>query len=242
MKLKVTATITTITLVLVGLLLISPLFFGDYTDDANPQVMLAFIVTDSNECFRWCNDLSNILNENDLSATVFIQGKVAEQYPECVTVFSDKIDIGSLTFNNIDLTSISDYTLMLEEVRKGKEAVDAAGILYSRLFMAPNMRTDQNIYSLLTKNDILADFSYKNQYNLYLNNQFVKFPAVIYNATEIFPNSFLNNNNEQLKIILFDNQTSINEIADFISTSKNSEINFVNASEATGLNLTIRGH
>ena len=79
-------------------------------------------------------------------------GKLAESYPKCVTLFSsnDGIDIGSSTYNYINLTSTQDYLLTLEEVKEGKRAVDSIGRLDSKLFKAPSGSTNQNIYSLLT--------------------------------------------------------------------------------------------
>jgi len=204
--------------------------------------MLSFSVLESNESADWCRNLSSILKAYDISATVFIVGKVAEQHPECVSCFSSKVDIGSQTFSNSNLTSIPDYDIQLEEVRKGKLAVDIAGNLYSRVFRAPNGDTDQNIYSLLSRNDILADFSYDHQYNVYVDNQFVKFNATAYDGTTCSANSILAlKKNFRPIIIHFDSEYPTELIADFIATLKTGQLDFVNASEITGLNLTVRG-
>lgn len=204
--------------------------------------MLSFSVSESNEIVDWCRNLSSILESHDISATVFIVGKVAEQHPECVFCFSSKVDIGSQTYSNLNLTSIADYGTQLEEVRKGKQAVDTAGNLYSRVFRAPNGDTDQNIYSLLSRNDILADFSYGAQYNVYLDNQFVKFEATVYDGTTCSANSILTLKKSSKPIIInFDSEYPTERISAFIGTLKTGQLDFVNASEMTGRNLTMRG-
>lgn len=204
--------------------------------------MLSFSASESNDIADWCRNLSSILKSYDISATLFIVGKVAEQHPECVSCFSSKVDIGSQTYSNLNLTSIADYDTQLEEVRKGKQAVDTAGNLYSRVFRAPNGDTDQNIYSLLSRNDILADFSYGSQYNVYLDNQFVKFDATVYDGTTCSANSILTLKKSSKPIIIhFDSEYPAELISDFIGTLKTGQLDFVNASEMTGLNLTVRG-
>jgi len=204
--------------------------------------MLVFDVLDDDEVKGWCYNLSSILENQNVKATVFIVGKVAENNPESVSCFGPKIDIGSLTYNYSDLTSISDYSLQLEEVRKGKQAVDDAGNLYSRLFKAPFGSTDDNIYSLLSRSDILADFSYQTHYNLYLEDKFIKFDATVYNGSSHSANFFssLPKTPEPI-IIVFDNTYSTAYVEKFISEIKNSEVDIVNASEIAGNNLTLRG-
>ncbi len=218
------------------------MFFRTADAEAKQQIMLSFSVSESSGSVDWCRNLSSILKTYDIGATVFFVGKVAEQHPECVSYFSSKVDIGSQTFSNSNLTSISDYALQLEEVKKGKQAVDTAGNLYSRVFRAPSKATDQNIYSLLSRNDILADFSYDHQYNVYSGNQFVKFNATVYDGATCSPNSILAlKKSPQPIIVHFDSKYSTELIANFISTLKTGQLNFVNASEVTGLNLTVRG-
>lgn len=242
MKLVVAAVLSTAFVIAFGFFIISPMFYRAPSVDAKQEIMLSFSVSESNGIVDWCKNLSSILESYDISATVFIAGKVAEQHPECVSCFSSEVDVGSQTYSNLNLTSIADYDAQLEEVRKGKQAVDTAGNLYSRAFKAPNGDTDQNIYSLLSQNDILADFSYNAQYNVYLDNQFVKFEATVYNGSTCSANFILTLETSRKPIIInFDSESSAELISDFIGTLKTEQFDFVNASEMTGLSLTVRG-
>ena len=228
--------------IVVGFLLVSPLFFMGLNVDAKQQIMLSFSVLESDDCVAWCSNLSSALKAYDVGATVFFAGDVAEQFPECVSLFSGNVDIGSQAFSSSNLTTIGDYSAQLEEVRRGKSSVDAAGDLYSRVFRAPNGATDQNIYSLLSRNDILADFSYSDQYNVYKEGQFVRFDAVVFDGAAVSASSILAlEKTSQLVIVHFDSGCSIDVIADSIGALKTGEFDFVNASEVTGLNLTVRG-
>lgn len=242
MKITIAATLSTALIIAVGFILISPMFYRTASVEPKQQVMLSFSVLESNDSADWCRNLSFILDEYDIGATVFIVGKVAEQHPECVSCFGSKVDIGSQTYSNLNLTSIADYDIQLEEVKKGKLAVDKAGNLYSKVFRAPNGDADQNIYSLLSRNDILADFSYDQQYNVYLDNQFVKFDARFYNGATCSANFILTlERNSQPIIINFDSECPTELIADLIAALNTGQLDFVNASEIAGLNLTVRG-
>ena len=226
----------------VGFLLVSPLFFTGLNFDAKQQIMLSFSVLESEGCVAWCDDLSSTLRVYDIGGTVFFVGSVAEEYPQCVPLFDDNVDIGNQAFSISNLTAIADYTVQLEEVRRGKLAVDAAGDLYSRVFRAPNGATDQNIYSLLSRNGILADFSYRNQYNVFIDGQFVRFDAVVFDGAAVSASSLLAlEKTSQLVIVQFDDSCPVDVIAGFIGALKTGKFDFVNASQATGLNLTVRG-
>lgn len=242
MKLITAAAISTAVIIALGFFIISPLFYRVPNTETKQKIMLTFTITDANDNTNWCKNLAAVLEEHDVSATVFIPGKTAEQYPECVTCFSSKIDIGSQTYSNLNLTSIVDYETQLEEVQKGKQVVDTAGNLYSRIFKAPNGDTDQNIYSLLSRNDITADFSYSTQYNVYVDTQFIKYNAAVYNGAEYSANFILNLGKTGNPIIVNFNSTySTDHISGFIETLKTGQFDFVNASELTGRNLTVRG-
>ena len=242
MKLIIAAAFSTALLIAFGFFIISPMFYRTANVEAEQKIMLSFSVIDANECVDWCKNLSAILKAYDVSATVFIAGEIAEQHPECVSCFSSKVDIGSQTSKNLNLTSLSNYDAQLEEIRKGKLAVDTAGNLYSRVFKAPNGDTDQNIYSLLSRNDILADFSYDAQYNVYIDNQFVKFYATVYEGSTCSADYILTLEKSSNPIIInFDSTHPTTLIADFIAELKTGHLDFVNASEITGLNLTVRG-
>lgn len=222
--------------------MVSPIFLDPAQVEAKQRIMLSFSISESDDVVTWCENLSSILNKYDLGATAFIVGEVAEQHPECVRCFSDKVDIGSQTYSNSNLTSIPDYEAQLEEVRKGRLAVETAGNLLSKVFMAPNKATDQNIYSLLSQNGILADFSYDGQYNVYVGAQFLKFDASVFDGATCSADFILaSDETSKLTILHFDTGCSTELIADFIVALRTGQFDFVNASEVTGLDLTVRG-
>lgn len=242
MKLKHVAVITTGLVIVAGFAMISPLFFRSHNIEPKQKVMLSFNVSESTDIVQWCEDLSSLLNTYNIGASMFIVGKVAQQHPQVVLCFGDKVDIGSQTYGNLDLTKITDYSVKLQEVKEGKMAVDNAGNLYTRVFRAPFGATDQDIYSLLSRSGILADFSYENQYNVYTNGQFIKYDAVVYITRDYSPDFFLSlPKTTEPVIIVFDDGYSISDIKVLISGLKKADVEFVNASELTGLALTTRG-
>ena len=239
MKLRHVAAIITVLIIIVGLVMISPLFLRQ---EAKQKVMLTFGILESDDVVEWSKNLSSILNAYNMPATVFVVGKLAEQHPEAILYFGDKVDIGSQTYGNSDLTSIPDYSLKLEEVEKGKLAVDIAGHLSSKIFRAPYGATDQDIYSLLSRSGILADFSYKNQYNVYENGQFVKFDAIVFEGRDHPPDFFIGRGTTSEPLIIdFDNTYPTSNIESYLSKLKTGDFEFVNASELVGITLTIRG-
>lgn len=242
MRLIWAAAISTALTILVGVLLVVPIFTRLNIRESRQRVLLCFSVLDSSDVSEWCLNLSSILEKYNVKAAIFFVGKVAEQHPECVLAFNKNVDIGSQTYSYTDLTSIPDYALQLEEVKKGKKAVDDAGNLYSRLFRAPYGSTDENIYSLLSRSDIIADFSYKQQYNVYENGKFIKFEASVYNGSDYSADYFLKlPKKAQPIIIFFENSLSIVKIEEFVSELKVGDIEFINASELVGFDVTLRG-
>jgi peptidoglycan/xylan/chitin deacetylase (PgdA/CDA1 family) len=216
--------------------------------NAKPEVpvMLAFDIHDTGS-LEWCNGLVASLERHDVKATVFLAGNVAEQSPECVRAFSedDSVDVGSQTYSYADLTSIDDYSAALDEVKKGKTAVDAAGGIDSQLFRAPYGRTDDNIYSMLSRSGILADFSYSDQYNKYYEGQFIRYEIASYSGTEYEPEYFLNLKSNTPVVIQFDNSVGVDYIDGFlgkITAGKGEQYDpkFVNASELAQMQLTER--
>lgn len=244
MKLRHAATIVTVLVLIAGFAMISPLFYRPNQPQPKQQIMLSFNISNSNpkDIVEWSQNLSLILTKYNLPATVFIVGHVADQHPQTVTVFNEKIDIGSQTYRNIDLTSITDYTLKLQEVKQGKAAVDNAGQLNSSIFRAPKGGTDQDIYSLLSRSGIMADFSYTAQYNLYQNGQFVKFNASVFDAAK-HPSSFFLGEFQvgDPVIIEFSDDWSTSEIDSYLQQLRLGDFWFVNASELVGFALTKRG-
>lgn len=211
----------------------------------SPPVMLSFSIVDNRNISEWCRGLSSVLESQQIKATVFVTGRVAERYPDCVAslVSIDGVDMGSQTYSYVDLADEEDYLRAQAEVKQGKLAVDRAGNVDSRLFRAPFGSTDQNIYSLLSNSNITADFSYKSQYNKYEDGQFVKYDLVTCECN----NLSLNEVKKLLELgrpvaIEFDNRMSISEFDNFVAALKSDgKIQLVNASDLTGLQLTVKG-
>lgn len=237
MKIVHVSAIATAIVIVLGIVLVIP----PYLQPRQPLVvLLSFNIENDKNLPQWCSDLSSVLDKYDVKATIFVTGKVADRYSECVTAFSNNVDVGSQTYNYVDLTSIEDYVTQLNEVKNGKIAVDNAGDIDSKLFKAPYGATDENIYSLLSRSDILADFSYKNQYNKYHDGKFIKFNLTAYDGTAHPADFFRGLPVDKPVLINFDNSVSIEKIDDFISKLQSRQILFVDASELTGINLTVK--
>jgi len=241
LKLLYLGAIATGIVIILAVAMISPAFTRAQYYNSQLKILLAFSVVDESNVPDWCSDLSSVLKKHGVSATVFVTGKVADQHPECVTTFSNNIDIGSQTYSYVDLPSIPNYTVQLEEVKKGKESVDKAGKLDSKVFRAPYRSTDQNIYSLLSRSGILADFSYERQYNKYYDGKFIWFNVTAYEGRQYQAEFFHKIPVTSTPVLInFDNSTSIENIDRFIANLKSSEVRFLNASEITGIDLTVR--
>jgi peptidoglycan/xylan/chitin deacetylase (PgdA/CDA1 family) len=241
LKLKHAAAIATTLVILAGFAMISPLYLQTGRTAPQPKVMLGFTVSDHGNVLKWCQELSSVLNRQDIGATVFVSGRAADTYPHIFSYFSDRVDVGSEAYDNIDLTGIPDYAAKLKEVQSGKNAVDSAGNLVSRIFRAPFSATDQDIYSLLSRSGILVDFSYNNQYNVYQKGQFIRYAAAVYQGRDYSPDYLATLvTGSKPVIILFDNAYPVSSIEIYISALKNAGITFANASELTGFVLTDR--
>ena len=228
--------LVTVLVILLGILSLTPAFLQVKPDKT---ILLSFSISNNDNLPEWCQELSEFLNQKKIKAVVFVSGEVASQHPQCVSNFGSKIDIGSQTFSYVELSEIPDYLEQLDEIKKGKSAVDKAGNLNSKIFKAPKGFTDENIYSLLHRSEILADFSYNNQYNVYLNEKFLKFNLAYYegnnHTVSFFKELFLPGTPIMIN---FDNTVPIDNIINFISSLESDKILFVNASELTGLELT----
>jgi len=231
----VSAIATGIVLVL-GAFMVIPIYLHS---TSSQYFLLSFSVLDNVEQ-KWCDELSSTLQKHKVQAIIYFSGKAAEKNPDCVKSFQSNIDIGSQTYHYTALTTISDYSQQLEEITEGKKAVDKAGNLNSRLFKAPYGSTDANIYSLLQRSDIIADFSYDNQYNKYHNGQFINFDLDSYDGANNTPEFFKNLLTEKPVVINFDDSISIEYVNDLISKTKSRNTFFIDASQLTGLSLTIR--
>jgi peptidoglycan/xylan/chitin deacetylase (PgdA/CDA1 family) len=205
--------------------------------------MLSFSIINNDNIPQWCNDLSSVLQKFKIKGTIFIAGKLAENYPDCISVFSANkdIDVGSSTYNYSNIASVP-YSKALEEVEKGKVAIYNVNKLDSSLFKAPYGSTDENIYSILTRSGITADFSYPNQYNKYENGMFIKYDLTSYNGSNPSEEVKTDSSKGNPVAINFDNTIPINYIDGYISDIKSriADVHFTNPSEITNLALTNR--
>jgi peptidoglycan/xylan/chitin deacetylase (PgdA/CDA1 family) len=247
MNIKFKGIIVTAIVIIFGILLLLPVYLQR---QAKPNLMLSFdIVIQDNNILKWCEQLSKLIENNDIKSTVFITGKLAEENPKCISQFvsDDNIDIGSSTYNYRDLTAISNYTEALEEVRNGKRVIDGIGNIDSKIFKSPFGKTDQNIYSFLNRTGITFDLSYHDKYNTFENNLFIKHNLKALNGSNT-TSAELNNKISTPKdktepiLINFDNSVSIDGINNLISEirSLNKEIVFTNPSDLIKQDLTIK--
>ncbi len=238
MRIKYASIIATAIVLSFGVLIIlSPLI------NATKQqpVLLSFEINNENNLPQWCDGVSSILKKYDISATIFAPGDIASSYPGCFKNLPHGVDIGSETFHYVDLTNITDYEEQINEVVSGKKSIDNAAGVNSKLFKAPYGKTDQNIYSLLTKAGILADLSYVDHYNKYYNGQFIKFDLDTYNGSSLAADLLHSLHSPNPILIKFDSSDSLNSIDDVISHLKAQRVQFLTVSEITGLNLTDGG-
>jgi peptidoglycan/xylan/chitin deacetylase (PgdA/CDA1 family) len=232
--------LSTSLVILLGVAMIAPIFIPNTRSKDSLNIALHFVVGQDSTP-TWCNQLSSYLNKENMRATVFLSGKFALIYPEYIAGFGKGIDIGSQTFSYANLTAIEDYSIQVKEVKDGKTAVDKAGNLDSKLFRAPYGATDENIYSLLSKSNILADFSYPDHYNEYYNGQFIRMNIPVYEFPKS-PASYLMEltKSKEPIIVFIDSSTSFEEITDLVQSLKSTNCRFVNASDLVGFELTVR--
>jgi len=238
MKLIFGAVIATAAVIILGVLIVIPSFFPS---ENHVNVMLVFNIYDGPNLDNWCGNISDFLASENLIGTIFISGDLAKKNPSCVTSFSKEFDVGSQTYSFTPLTQISDYVIQLEEVKKGRDSINEVGNFDSKLFKAPHGETDESIYSLLSSNGILADFSYQNQYNKFYDNKFLKFDILTLNSQEISSNSLQAIESSTIPVqIEFDSSMSVEEIQKMILQIKSLNVDFVTASEITKIDLTRR--
>lgn len=237
LKLAHISIITTSCVILFSFILFIPVFFPT---EPPTVVMLSFDITNEHNLPSWCIELSKILVDHDVNSVIFLRGKTAEKFPECVTAFHGGVDIGSQTYSYVDLKNIVDYSLQLEEVERGKKAIDKVGNFDTKLFKAPYGSTDENIYSLLSRSGILADFSYENQFNKFYKDKFIKFNSKSYHTTQIKSIISEIKASEDQIILNYDNSIPVNEITKILIFLESHNIIFASPSELTGIDLTAR--
>src|SRR5512145_2273687 len=113
-------------LILVGITILLPIFLQERP---RPTLLVSFNIVNNENVPKWCNELSSVLHKHHIKAAVFITGELAIAQPSCVSLFSTNtnVDLGSSTYNYSDLTSISDYSKALQQVKGGKLMVDNIG-------------------------------------------------------------------------------------------------------------------
>src|SRR6185503_5488436 len=138
-----------------------------------PTAILSISIVSRDNMPTWCTEISEYLARTSVKATIFFAGEIAEEYPDCPRSFSQDVDIGSSTYSYGKLSAARDYNDRLDDIRKGKEAIDSLTGIDSRIFKAPLGYTDDDIYSLLSRNNITVDFSGDQSFNRYHDDQFV---------------------------------------------------------------------
>lgn len=233
----------TVVVIVVGVAVALPPFLQP---PAGPAVLLSFNIVNDDDMPGWCYDLAGILAREKLPAIIFFSGEIAAKYPQCVTSFGENVDIGSSTYGYRNLTEISDYTEQLREVGEGKKAVDLAGNLDSKAFRAPYGSTDDNIYSLLSRSGILADFSYNDRYNKYHEDKFIRFELNVFDAssasitTEQIGTNLPDEKTGDPSKVDIDNSVSLNKVQQIINALQDNGADFLNASELADITLTVR--
>ena len=231
--------IATVAFVAVGVVLVLPPYIqGLESSQQVPKILLSFSVTDDENMPQWCKGISELLNENQLKAAVFFSGKAAERYPDCVRSFNDYVEIGSSTYSYTKLSAERDYLDQLNDVSKGKAVVDSLSGTNSQLFKAPYGYSDDNIYSLLSRNNITLDFSANGSYNKFDGNYF------IYNELKTFDlgpssineiQSHISNRASDRVQITADSSVPVEKITSIVNfIIRENNATFVNASEMAG--------
>lgn len=210
--------------------------------------LLSISINEGQNVGEWCVDLAGTFKKHDVKGIVFISGQLAEKNPECIKTLPKKIDVGSKGYQNTSITAISDYTNQLEEVKRGKDSIDKIAGIDSKSFKAPLGATDDNIYSLLQRNNILVDFSYQDKYHKFHNGQFIWFKINSLSGKDFDLTNFLQiistnkqKNNLTPIVINFDNTVPVEKIDAVISQLKSTKILFVNGSDLVGYEITKKG-
>lgn len=242
---KITGAIITGIIIVLGVALLYPALrldtkLGtDNTIKSDKVILLTFNIINSSNMPSWCYDLSRFLQDNKIHSTVFIPGVLADAYPSCISSFGTNIDIGSMSYTYEKLTSISAYPDQLSQVMNGKRAIDQKGGINSTLYRAPYGIVDQNIYSLLARSHIIADFSYADHYNIYTDGlsgkTFYRFPITT------LPNlkNIQSSSPDTPWMVNFYNYDPIINIQNLINSTSES-YRFISTSELTNLELTSR--
>jgi peptidoglycan/xylan/chitin deacetylase (PgdA/CDA1 family) len=208
-----------------------------------PSVMLSFSITSDKNMPEWCESVAELLNKNQLNAVVFFPGKIAEKYPDCVRSFHHGVDKGSSTYSFTKLSAERDYLDQLEDVRKGKAVLDSIAHVESKSFKAPYGYTDDNIYSLLSRNNITADFSKDGSYNKYNDKIFIYYDLTTFNLNEFSSEEIGSQVAKKVAgqiQITADNSVPLEKISSLVNDIlQKQDAKFVSASDIAETNLTV---
>ncbi len=236
MKLVYLGAISTSIVLIAGMAMVIPAFiFSTPHESEKIKLLVQIEIKEDKNLPIWCLDFLERLEKNPIKTTVFLTGKVAESHPECI-ILSDNVDIGSQSFQYENIPKILDYQQQLSQVQKGKRMIESSSGIDSKLFKAPYGATDQNIYSLLSRSGIVADFSSKEQYNLFIDGQFIKFDLQTVENVKELENIDATN----LVTFSFSNSDSVDSIFSIIDETQKHNVEFVNPSDLYGEKLTIR--
>jgi len=242
MKLFKAALISTALIIAVGVGLASQVFLT-VADVPKQNVMISVDINSNENLPQWCQELSGFLKDANIKATVFVAGKIADNNSECISSLAanERLDIGSQTYNYVSLLSIPDYSVQLKEIKDGKGAVENAADINSRFFKAPYGQTNEDIYSLLNRSSILADFSYQDHYNKSFRGYYIWFNVTSFNSAQHEPKFYQTLPISDIPLVInFDNHQKIDQLKELVLELKRGHFTFVNASDLTQLDLTIR--
>jgi len=241
MRLTTAGLVTTAIVIALGVVMIAPIFARTAYRAEPLKVALIFSVRSENST-SWCEEVGSFLDSKDIHTTVFFTGRAAEQAPGIVSVFREGVDVGCMSYDYLNITSISDYTQQLEQIARGKLKVDNAGGLTSRVFMAPYGSVNEDIYSQLDRVGVIADFSYNDHYNKVFEGQFIRMELRIFDYSTHAPGYYLSFSDKREPVaIRISDSTPSGKVIDFITQLASGNVRFINVSELTGLQLTSRG-
>ena len=238
MKLVHLGAISTSIVLILGMAMVIPAFIFPTTAESDKlKVLVQIEILEGGDLNSWCTELNKKLNQEQIKSVVFLTGKIAQSHPECV-INVNGVDVGSQGYRYHDITHMSDYLQQLSEIQKGKQIIDNVGGFKSKIYKAPYGSTDDNIYSLLSRSEIEADFSQEQQYNLFINGQFLKFEL----QTLETPDEINSEEDYEIVSFSFTNQDSVESIFQTIDEIKHYNIQFVNPSDLANKPLMMRNY
>jgi hypothetical protein len=198
------------------------------------NVLVTFDLTSPSK--EWCSGMNDMLRHDNIQGIVFISGIDASNNTSCVLDIPSYVSVGSKTYDGVILPSIADYTEQLRQVHDGKQDIDQLVGVNTVVFKAPHNIVDQNIFSLLSNNNILLDFSYIDHYNKFYNGKFLRFDIKSYNGSSLSSSDITSiiGSNEPV-MVYFDNSQSISTINNVLSNMTAGNVYFSSMKDITGV-------